>query len=70
MVQVGAFAEAGAVIELQGWTHARQIYEARVPVYALADLAVDAGAQFSVDEMALRVIAALRTRPDVLEDVE
>jgi len=47
----------------------RQIYEARVPLYQLADLAVDAGAHYSVDDMALRVIAARRSRPDVLEEV-
>jgi shikimate kinase len=47
----------------------RQIYEARVPYYQLADLVVDAGAHYSVDDMALRVIAALKSRPDVLEEV-
>jgi len=45
----------------------RSLYEARVPVYQLADLAVDAAADLSVDEMAQRVAEALLTRADVLE---
>ncbi|MBL4918863.1 shikimate kinase [Szabonella alba] len=46
----------------------RAIYEARVPVYALADLAVDAEADLAIEAMARRVLAALTTRPDVLEN--
>jgi shikimate kinase len=46
----------------------RQIYEARLPFYGQADLAVDASADYSVEEMALRVVEALKTRPDVLEE--
>jgi shikimate kinase len=45
-----------------------QLFAARTPVYALADLVVDAAAELSVDGMAHKVIAALQTRPDVLED--
>lgn len=45
----------------------RAIYEARVPVYALADLAVESRAELSIEEMADRVVTALRERPDVLE---
>jgi shikimate kinase len=46
----------------------RQLYDARTPVYALADLAVDAEPDLSVDGMAKKVEAALvRHRPDVLE---
>lgn len=45
----------------------RKIYEARVPVYALADVVVESSPDLSVDEMAARVIDALRQRPDVLE---
>ena len=45
----------------------RQLYEARRPYYAKADLAVDAAAELSVDAMAVRVIEALRGRADVLE---
>lgn len=45
----------------------RTLYEARVPLYGLADVIVDAAAQLSVDEMAGRVIDALLLRPDVLE---
>lgn len=45
----------------------RALYEARLPFYAEADLAVDSAADLSVEDMALRVRDALRTRPDVLE---
>jgi len=45
----------------------RSLYESRVPVYGLADLAVDSRAESSVEDMADRVIAALLARPDVLE---
>ncbi len=41
--------------------------EAREPIYALADLVVDARAEYSIDDMAGQVIEALLTRPDVLE---
>lgn len=43
------------------------LYDARVPIYALADLTVVSDGQASVEQMAGRVIDALRTRPDVLE---
>ncbi|MDC0737052.1 shikimate kinase [Cognatishimia sp. SS12] len=43
------------------------IYEARVPVYAKADLSVKSHASYSIEDMADRVLAALLTRPDVLE---
>jgi shikimate kinase len=46
----------------------RGIYEARVPVYALADLAVDAQTDLSIEAMARRVLGALTTRPDVMGD--
>ncbi|SHJ26765.1 shikimate kinase [Shimia gijangensis] len=46
-----------------------EIYEARVPIYRRSDLSVKADAQFSIDDMAGRVIDVLRTRPDVLEEV-
>jgi shikimate kinase len=39
----------------------------REPVYALADLTVEARPDYSVDDMAARVIETLATRPDVLE---
>ncbi|GHE01396.1 shikimate kinase [Defluviimonas sp. 20V17] len=46
------------------------MYEARVPVYALADLAVEAQPDYSIDEMAGRVAEALVAhRPDVLERI-
>ena len=47
----------------------RQLYEARVPLYGQADLTVDSLADLSVDAMALRVVAALEKRPDVLERI-
>jgi shikimate kinase len=45
------------------------IYEARVPVYRLADLSVPSAPNLTVEEMAARVINTLLTRPDVLEPV-
>ena len=45
----------------------RTIYEARAPLYQLADMTVDSAADLSVEAMALRVIEALEMRPDVLE---
>jgi shikimate kinase len=44
-----------------------EIYDRRVPIYALADLTVVAHPDYSVDDMAGKVIETLRTRPDVLE---
>ncbi|MDV4144072.1 MULTISPECIES: shikimate kinase [Shimia] len=46
-----------------------EIYDARVPVYRRADLSVEADARFTIEEMAERVVEALLSRPDVLEDV-
>ena len=43
------------------------IYQARVPLYELADLVVDSVADLSVEVMAQRVAVALLQRPDVLE---
>jgi shikimate kinase len=45
----------------------RTIYEARVPVYSLAEVVVDSRPDLSVEEMAGNVVAALQARPDVLE---
>ena len=45
-----------------------ELNEARLPFYALADLAVDASADYAIDQMAERVIHALQSRPDVLTD--
>jgi len=45
----------------------RTIYEARAPLYQLADLVVDSAADLSVEAMAQRVTDALAGRPDVLE---
>ena len=46
-----------------------ELYAVRVPLYSLADLTVKTDAQASVDDMVDRVIAALATRPDVLETI-
>ncbi|MEL7089487.1 MAG: shikimate kinase [Planctomycetota bacterium] len=43
------------------------IFAARVPVYAKADLAVKADPSYSIGDMVDRVIDALLVRPDVLE---
>lgn len=45
-----------------------QLYHARLPAYQLADLAVDASPDYSIEQMAARVTEALRTRPDALEE--
>ena len=45
----------------------RELCAARDPSYAKAELAVDSRATYSIEDMAHRVIAALLTRPDVLE---
>ncbi|MCF1710121.1 shikimate kinase [Tabrizicola sp. J26] len=45
----------------------RTIYEARVPIYALADVTVESSPSYSVDEMAGRVLTALQARPDLWE---
>ncbi|MDZ7708870.1 MAG: shikimate kinase [Roseovarius sp.] len=47
----------------------RALYEARVPLYALADLRVEAHRDFAIEEMAAQVEAALAARADVLEAV-
>lgn len=46
------------------------LYRARVPIYALADLRVAVEPGFSIEDTAERVIEALLTRPDVLEGTE
>ena len=48
----------------------KALYEARVPSYGLAELHVEARPDYAIDEMAGKVIAALLTRPDVLERTE
>lgn len=45
----------------------RELYEARQPFYAEADIVVESAAERSVEEMASRVVEALKLRPDVLE---
>ncbi|NPD13622.1 shikimate kinase [Xinfangfangia sp. D13-10-4-6] len=45
------------------------LHAAREPAYSLADLAVDTAAEYSVEQMAIRVAEALKSRADVLEEV-
>ncbi|NOD29779.1 MULTISPECIES: shikimate kinase [Ruegeria] len=45
----------------------KSLYEARVPVYAQADLTVDSDGETSIENMVGRVVDALLARPDVLE---
>lgn len=44
-----------------------EIYKARVPIYAQADLSVLSESRVSIEDMVDRVVTALATRPDVLE---
>ncbi|WP_093361273.1 shikimate kinase [Tropicimonas isoalkanivorans] len=44
------------------------IYAERAPIYAKADLAVQARSEYAISEMVEQVVKALRSRPDVLED--
>lgn len=44
-----------------------EIYNVRVPIYALADLSVVSDGQASIEDMVDRVVDKLLTRPDVLE---
>jgi len=45
----------------------KEISESRAPFYEMADLVVKGRHDYSVDDMAAAVLAALKTRPDVLE---
>ncbi|HGG63694.1 MAG TPA: shikimate kinase [Rhodobacteraceae bacterium] len=45
----------------------RDLCEAREPLYAKADLAVQGRAEYSINDMASAVLEALKSRPDVLE---
>lgn len=45
----------------------RDLYHARQPFYAQADLEVRADPRYSVEDMADKVLEALASRPDVLE---
>lgn len=47
----------------------RALHDARAPVYALADLVVDASPDLSVEAMAGRVLATLESRGQVVERV-
>lgn len=48
----------------------RSLFEARVPVYATADLAVKAQPDYPIETMAEKVIETLLSRADVLEETE
>ncbi|WP_298848642.1 shikimate kinase [uncultured Ruegeria sp.] len=45
----------------------KSLYEARVPIYAQADLTVESDGETSIENMVGRVVDALLARPDVLE---
>jgi shikimate kinase len=45
------------------------IYNRRVPVYALAELRLDVAPHYSIEDTTEAAIAALLTRPDVLEEL-
>jgi len=47
----------------------QELYEARLPFYQLADLAVEADGAYTIETMAGKVRDALATRRDVLEQV-
>jgi len=44
-----------------------EIYDKRVPIYALADLSVVSDGAASIEDMVDRILVALADRPDVLE---
>ena len=44
-----------------------EIFEARAPIYAKADLRAEARPEFSIEEMTDVVVSVLAARPDVLE---
>lgn len=46
-----------------------QIYADRAPIYAKAGLRVDVRADFSIEQTTDQVVAVLRQRPDILEDL-
>lgn len=45
----------------------RQLLDVRAPVYALADVVVEAAPDYSVEDMAGKVLAALKAHGDVVE---
>lgn len=47
-----------------------KIYNARVPIYAQADLTVAAKPEYDIGQMTAKVVKALKTRPDVIEEIE
>lgn len=47
----------------------RELYEARVPVYEKADLVAESDGETAIEDMVGRVVKALETRPDVLEQM-
>jgi shikimate kinase len=43
------------------------LYEKRAPIYAQADLSIEARPEYAIEDMTSKVVDALMTRPDVLE---
>ncbi|MCI2398349.1 shikimate kinase [Aliiroseovarius sp. N1Y82] len=46
-----------------------EIYATRAPIYAKADIAVESRPEYSIEQMCDAVVTALKSRPDVLEEV-
>ena len=44
----------------------KQVYQDRVPTYGLADIAVEARPEYSIENMCEHVLHALNARPDIL----
>lgn len=47
----------------------KTLYDERIQVYALADITVPAQADYSIAQMVEAVTKALKTRPDVIEEI-
>ena len=47
-----------------------EIFEARAPIYAKADLRAKAMPEFSIEDMTDEVLSVLSSRPDILEPSE
>ena len=43
------------------------LYDARTPVYGMAGIVVESRPDYAIDDMARKVIAALKTMPDILD---
>jgi shikimate kinase len=66
-VVAGAHKDTRPLLRTDPRPRCAKLYEARVPIYAQADLAVCRSRAMRSRRMAGKVIEALATRPDVLE---